>query len=496
MKIIKSKDFWLIFIIWLVGFFFRTYRLGDLLGFYYDQGRDALRVNQMFVLKDFPAIGPTTGLSGVFLGPLWYYLIAAGYILGKGDPAVAAGFIAFLESLTVFFIYYFAKKFFSQKVAFLSAFAWSCSYYLVRSARWFNNPSPLPLFAVLFLWGLTEWLVNKNKKWLMLVSFCLSVALQLEAAGSIFYFPLIVFLMIAFKVNFRNLLHSRYFWFSAFIFLLFLLPQAAFEVKNNFITSRNLFSFLVGRVNTDIGKSWDLPTIPFIIERFNYYHSTFFSKVDPNTRFGFFPFLIFLPLVVFSTFRKKCLPAVKIISITLLTPMMLLLFFVGNYGNIYDYYLTGFLPAFIVFLSYFLIKLPYLLVLLSLLLFIRQNLILIRYYLIAGVDGPTHITLGNEKQAIDWVCQDKKNIKFNVDTYVPPVIPYSWDYLWLWYGGKIGCYPEKGIAEKLYTVWEIDPPHPERLEAWFKRQEGIGRIENEVRFGGIGVEVRKRLKNE
>jgi len=48
----------------------------------------------------------------------------------------------------------------------------------------------------------------------------------------------------------------------------------------------------------------------------------------------------------------------------------------------------------------------------------------------------------------------------------------------------------------LYTLYEIDPPHPERLEAWLNRQKGIGKVEGSASFGGITVERRERILYE
>ena len=48
-------------------------------------------------------------------------------------------------------------------------------------------------------------------------------------------------------------------------------------------------------------------------------------------------------------------------------------------------------------------------------------------------------------------------------------------------------------VDNLYTLYEIDPPHPERLDAWLERQKGIGFIEKEKVFGGITIQKRKRL---
>jgi len=102
--------------------------------------------------------------------------------------------------------------------------------------------------------------------------------------------------------------------------------------------------------------------------------------------------------------------------------------------------------------------------------------------------------LDNQKKALDWVYEDAKGRDFNVDVYVPPVIPHAYDYLFKWYGGKIhGREPKEELVPLLYTLYEVDPPHPERLSAWLDRQEGIGEVEEEVKFGGITVQRRRRL---
>lgn len=129
------KKYWFVFLIWAIGLFLRCYRQSELLGFYYDQGRDALTAADIISLKNFPAIGPTTGISGLFLGPFWFYLITPGYFFGSGDPAIASYFICFLESLTIPLIYFLLKKYWSFKSAIFGSIFWSFSYYLIRSSR-------------------------------------------------------------------------------------------------------------------------------------------------------------------------------------------------------------------------------------------------------------------------------------------------------------------------------------------------------------------------
>ena len=114
------------------------------------------------------------------------------------------------------------------------------------------------------------------------------------------------------------------------------------------------------------------------------------------------------------------------------------------------------------------------------------------------VDGPHGIALVNQELAVDWVFEDAGG-EFNVDVYVPPVIPYAYDYLFLWQGmercgeGLCGLKLEENV-DTLYTLYEVDPSHPERLEAWLDRQEGIGVVEYGTSFSGITVERRTRIE--
>jgi hypothetical protein len=48
-------------------------------------------------------------------------------------------------------------------------------------------------------------------------------------------------------------------------------------------------------------------------------------------------------------------------------------------------------------------------------------------------------------------------------------------------------------VDLLYTLYEADPPHPDRIGTWLERQEGIGVVEKEASFGGITVQERTRL---
>lgn len=492
------KNYWFIILVWAVGLFFRCYRQSELLGFYFDQGRDAKMATEIVSLKNFPAIGPTTGIEGLFLGPFWFYLITPGYFFGHGDPAIASYFICFLESLTIPLIYFLLKKYWSVKSAVIASVFWAFSHYLIRSSRWFSNPSPLPFFVVLIIWFLTKIFKEKQSRYWPVVFLLIGLSLQLEAASAIFFIPIII--VVSF-FNFSEIkkIKLKTWFLSAVSFGVLLLPQLAFEIKNNFLITKNFIGFLTGKINSDSGKSWAIPSLDFISKRITDYYNSFFSKLDTNVTwvslFFLSLFIIGIIFLIIKNIRDKFL---QIILCWLFIPLILLLFFVGNYGNLYDYYLTGFFPAFIIlfsiaiasFLSYFSIAIVFYL-------FYTVNIPPLINYISAGTDGPQHITLGNEKQAVLKVCSETKSKDYNVDIYVPPVIIHSYDYLFDWYKREKKCDPQNNFqVSLLYTIYEVDPPHPERLDVWLKRQDSIGKIVREEKFGGIVVQERQRIKYE
>jgi hypothetical protein len=185
-------------------------------------------------------------------------------------------------------------------------------------------------------------------------------------------------------------------------------------------------------------------------------------------------------------------------------PMIGYFFFQGNFGNIYDYYMTGYyLPMLLVFsigLGFLWKNLIGKIILISFLItFLNLNWPLVQNLMAAGTDGPTHITLGNQLQAVNWVFENASELdEFNVDVYVPPVIPHAYDYLFLWQatkrcGNNLCGMVKEPQKEVVYVLYEVDPPHPDRLSNWLGRYLGTSNVEEEVKFGGITVQRRKRI---
>src|SRR3990170_8212873 len=105
-----------LFVILSLAFIIRVYRLNDLLGFYYDQGRDALVVWNLWHEGKLFLIGPVTGLPGIFLGPFYYYLIAPFYLISGGNPAIPSIFLSVLVVTSLYILYLTGKEIGGKKL--------------------------------------------------------------------------------------------------------------------------------------------------------------------------------------------------------------------------------------------------------------------------------------------------------------------------------------------------------------------------------------------
>lgn len=495
----------------LGALFVRVYRAEELMRFYYDQGRDALVIWRLWHEGDPFLVGPVTGLSGIFLGPLYYYLIAPFYLIGGGNPVYPAYFLAFLSVCALFIIYYLGKRMHSRAAGIIAAAVGGFSYYLVLAGRWLANPTPILFTSVVLLWSMWEIISGKSKWWWIVIAATVGASLQLEAASAVFYLPVVfVFgLWTLYREGFgkgkKSALDWRVVLTSFGIFLLSLTPQVAFNFVNDNILFDNFRKAILQE------RSFSAPPGDFLLQRLDFLWGVFSSKLYPGWRTYSKLFTLLSVLALLSTKSMKKKKVLPLFLIFLGIPLMGYLTFQGNFGNFYDYYLTGYyLPMVLLFslglgvvwkkkagkiaVAFFLVS------------FFMLNGQLVKNYLTAGVDGPTHISLGNELQAVDFVFEDAEEEgvnSFNVDVYVPPVIPHSYDYLFLWQGtlrqaqgfcGEDLC----GMKEEpqlpiVYVLYEVDPPHPERLNNWLAKYKDTTIIEEEERFGGITVQRRKRL---
>ena len=489
------KKHWLLILILLFGLFFRTYRTSNLMGFYFDQGRDAKVIWDLWHNNKFFLIGPTTGIEGIFLGPFYYYLIAPAYLLGGGNPVWPAVELVIINILGIFVVYKIGEIYFSRTSGIIAAFLLAFSHRLVQDHRWLSNPTPLPLLAAIAVFIILK-IINSQARAIhyLILGLVLGLSLQLEAASAIFFLPATALIFILFyRSIFRKLIYLLH---LVLTFSLTLIPQLYFNFRHENIIFQAFQRFLISE------KSFQPTLSGFYTDRLRYYYQVFFEKLinDNNLLPLFILLIIFLLLFTITKLVNK---NIGVLLVWIITPLVFLLFYHGNYGFIWGYYFTGVIPVFILLFSYILSLgiaqkgFACAVVVVLLLLFSYDNTLHLKKFLTTDLKDPTTISFDNSLSAVDWVYQDAKNTPFNVDAYVPPVIPHAYNYLFLWRGStKYHVLPQQILVPRLYTVIEQDPPHPERLEQWLTRQQNYAQVGTEITFGGVSAQRRARYQTK
>lgn len=489
------KIYFLLFLILGLAIFVRVYRTDEILGFYFDQGRDAKIIWDFWHNGKLFLIGPTTGIEGIFRGPWYYWLIAPFYIMGQGSPVWPAIFLAITSVFSIGILYVVGTMVAGRIVGIFAAIIASFSYYIVAASRWLSNPTPMLLISMILV--LSLFLIMEGKKWAwILVGLMLGLSMQFGSAAEIFYFPAVLIFAVW---NRENLPSLKVGIFSILVFFATLSPQIIFDLRHNGILAGTIKEFVLG--NGDFAnKSFAGPAHSLILSRLSFYFNIFSVKIFP-TDTGMIKLFSILIISIFVYFGKGLFQNKKFTLLVILftSPLVGLLLFRGNYGNIYDYYFTGYYLIFVLILSILILRIysnvfGKIVIAFFLLVFLRDNYYVVNKYLNSDINNENAILLGNQRNVVDWVYKNASSEDFNVDAYVPPVVPHAYDYLFLWWGTmNYKKTPSKERQPLLYTLYESDPPHPERLNAWYERQKGIGKILESAKFGAITVEKRERI---
>lgn len=480
-------------LILIFSFFLRVFGTDRILDFHYDQGRDAQVVWDLTHSHKFFLIGPTTGLAGVFRGPFYYYLITPLYWLGNGNPVFPSVFLALITVVGVFLAYRLGKDMQDRETGIIAAVISGFSFNIIFSSRWLSNPTPMLFLSLILVWGMFR--ITEGKKWgWPLVAFSSGLSLfNFGSSGEFFYFPAIAVFLIW---QWKNRPDLRNLFLSLFLFFLTFAPLVFFDFRHQHILLNNILATF----GVESG-SFGFPSWEFVMGRTSAYINIFAGKIFMNRGILENTFLVIAVISFFMFFPKIMKSArIKTIVLILISAVVGLYFYKGNYGILYDYYMTGYYLIFILLFAVVLgrvWKLKFfgkILIFVFLFIFLNNNLPPALGKISDTCNSETSICFENQKKAIDWIYEESDDRDFNVDVYVPPVIPHSYNYLFTWLGSTIyNRLPVDSRIELLYTLYEVDPPHPERLEAWLERQKGIGSVLREEKFGGITVQERRRI---
>lgn len=327
------KDQKILFVAFILTLFLaailRFYRLSEYMTFLGDEGRDAIIIKDLLINHHFPLIGPPTSVGNIYLGPLYYYMMAVPMFIFSLNPASAAGMNALLGVITVGLVYYFGKTWFSKFAGTVASFLYAISPVNIIYSRSSWNPNPTPLFSLLAILSFYKAHQTRNFNWLILTGAATAAALQMHYLALILLpiFAVLWFYEVIQKKQIPNLIPGTILGILAFI--LVMSPLVWFDLRHNFLNYRAI-SELLTQNNAVRGNIFlNILKMPQI-----YSHDLIGRYMTSE---NLYLTLILSILIILSLFRKNW--ANLCLGVWLGVGLLGLSFY---QGSIYDHYL-GFL---------------------------------------------------------------------------------------------------------------------------------------------------------
>src|SRR3990172_3076496 len=174
----NPKEAAILALILLVGALLRLYKISQYMTFLGDEGRDVIIVRRLLVHGDFFLIGPGTSIGEMYLGPLYYYLMAPALFLAGFSPVGPALQIAILGIITIGMVYFIAREWFGKYAAQIAGALYAVAPTVIIYSRSSWNPNIMPFFALVSVYSI--WNVWKKNQfgWLIILGIAYAFMLQ------------------------------------------------------------------------------------------------------------------------------------------------------------------------------------------------------------------------------------------------------------------------------------------------------------------------------
>lgn len=484
-------------LLFCLAFFLRSYALYRDIVFAYDQGRDAWEV-QKILQGNLTLIGPTTGLSGVFLGPFWFYLLTPLYFFGQGNPMVPAYFFVGLHAASAILLYNLTKKVGGVWAGAIASILFVVSFSNILFSRWLSNPTPLPFFSLVLYTLLLRAIEKKSTLWALCSGVVLGLCLQLEAANAVWFLLTVPIVTIWLRRD--ELFGKRSTKKTRIAFLLFLLsggfglgltllPQLAFELRHGFLSFTALKTSFATTHETTILKN--LPIRLSLL--FELYARGLFPRVQQ----------LFWVVLIAGTFllyvlRSKLVSskAFWVLAAWFFVPLLFHTIYTGNHGNFWDYYIIAqHVPFYALIGSVCAVavhfKTRYRILGIAFTLVVVLSAVGLNLYKWTDFIVPyqDRFSLSLQIDAANFMIDDAGGKPFGVWVYTPSAQDESHRYVFSYVGKKRGVYPQEHVEQqpRIYLVVEDDPTFAKRRAEWILEKNQFGDVVFAKKFGAVSV---------
>lgn len=334
-------------IILLLGLFLRIYKFSEFFQFGHEQDLQAWIVKDILIDKHPRLIGQETSVPGLFIGPLYYYILAFFFAIFSLDPRASIIPITLVSLATIASVFFILEKLYGKKVGLIGSFIYAISPAIVFLDRWTVPTQPTLLWTIWFYYVLIK--LSKGERGVVPI---LVILIALIWHIHIAFVPLLLLIPIAIYFGKKSEKRHKktksyklmtYVRLSFVVSLLLLIPLIAFELRHNFQQVRGLLNINESRVGQAREVREGYYKVEVITEYMNkVLWSPFLYQANPKN-----PMLAKIPVLLFAfiglmvwTYKKKILTKSELI---LLFSWIVIIFAsqMANKRIISDYYFNN-----------------------------------------------------------------------------------------------------------------------------------------------------------
>lgn len=289
-------EFGLLLVILALAAFFRLYKIDQYMTFLGDEGRDVIIVRRLLVEGHPPLIGPGTSVGQMYLGPIYYYMMAPALWLANFSPVGPAIQIAILGVITVGFVWFVGREWFGRTAGILSAFLYAISPTVITFSRSSWNPNIMPFFALLSIYAVWRAWRKSQYTWLVILGATYAFVLQSHYFGLFLAPTLFLFWLLS-----RS--PKKYIFYSGILFWTLMSPLFIFDFRHGFQNTRAFEALFASREG--VASFGVINILANLVPRFNLLNISLLGAKNNLVGISVSSLIIFVLLFFYFIHTKK-----------------------------------------------------------------------------------------------------------------------------------------------------------------------------------------------
>lgn len=213
-----------------------------------------------------PLISPQAiGTLGHY-GPALEYFLVPFFLISQSFSMFHLALVL-TNIAAIYFLYRLGRDFFNRDVGWLSAILFGFSWFTLNSSRRGFNPDFVPLFAILLFYALAQVISLKRRHYIILISVCLAMLLQLHFTAFPALPAALLVLVAGYSRDKERKKWLRPLVIGAAIFFLMFLPYLVFEYQNGFRETAMRLQFARGILLGGDSRLQPQDSLPAIVRR-------------------------------------------------------------------------------------------------------------------------------------------------------------------------------------------------------------------------------------